>query len=365
MNLRIFRRKSDPLRVAIVGAGPMGYWHGRAAHRLGADIVAIVDPDRRRAKALAQKFRVDAVAADLSEALGVSRVDAVHICSPPSTHRALAHRALEAGIHAIVEKPLVDTAEETRALVELACRRGVVLCPVHQIAYQDCVENAAQSLGRLGEPCVIDIRICSAGGTGRTEPELDEIVGDILPHPLSILRKQWPRAIWDSQDWSVCRRRAGELSVSGMYAGAHLSMLISMEARPTRFEMTVCGSGGALQFDFFHGFAVHHDGGVSRFRKAARPCATALKLFGAASVNLAGRGLRGEVAYPGLTSLVRGFHASARGEAPPPIPAEDIIAVAAARDAILSGANGTRPLVDRPKFAVMETSASQPRTGAG
>ncbi|HEV2098213.1 MAG TPA: Gfo/Idh/MocA family oxidoreductase [Stellaceae bacterium] len=365
MNPRVFRGKSDALRVAIIGAGLMGYWHGRAAHRLGADIIAIADPDTRRAQALARRLRVAAVAADLSEVIRARRVDAVHICSPPSTHRALAGRALEAGIHAIVEKPLTNTADETRALVELACRRGAVLCPVHQIAFQDCLRNAAQSLNRLGEPCVIDIRICSAGGTGRTEREVDEIVADILPHPLSLLRKQWPRAVWNPQDWSVCHRHAGELSVSGMFAGAHLSMLISMEARPPRFEMTVCGPRGTLQFDLFHGFAVHHDGGATRLRKAARPCATALKLFGAASANLAGRGLRGEVAYPGLRSLVRGFYASARGEAPAPIPAEDMIAVAAARDVILLDANRTRQAVDRRKFAITGTSGGQPHIGAG
>lgn len=162
----------------------------------------------------------------------------------------------------------------------------------------------------------------------------------------------------------MSRRQPGELSVSGVYGGAHLSMLISMEARPTRFEMTVCGSGGAVQFDFFHGFAVRHDGRVSRLRKAARPCATAFKLFGAASANLAGRGWRGEFAYPGLLNLVRGFYSSARGEAPPPIPSGDMIAVAAARDAILLGADRTRRAVEVGGFAAAEKSASQPLRGA-
>jgi predicted dehydrogenase len=364
VRLRTIRRSPRALRVAIIGAGMMGYWHGRTARRLGVDIQVIVDPDAGHATALAQRLRVDTIATDASDILQAGRVDAVHICSPPSTHFGLARRALECGIHAFVEKPMVDTADETRWLVDLACRQGAVLCPVHQIAFQDCIGNSTQSFDGLGQPCVIDIRICSAGGTDRTERELDEIVGEILPHPLSILRKHWPCAVWDPQSWLVSCRHPGELSVSGVHGGAHLSMLISMKARPTRFEMTVCGSGGAIQFDFFHGFAIRHDGRVSRLRKAARPCAAAFKLFGAASANLAGRGWRGEFAYPGLFNLVRGFYSSARGAAPPPIPSADMIAVAAARDAILIGADRTRRAVDAAVFAAAEKSASQPFSGA-
>jgi predicted dehydrogenase len=327
------------MQIAIIGAGLMGYWHGHTARRLGAQLVAIIDPDAARADALARKLRVGVTAEDASGILREGRVDAVHVCSPRSTHAALARRAIESGIHTLVEKPLVDSTEETRTLVELARRQYVVLCPVHQIAFQDGIEYAVQALDGLGDLSLIDIRICSAGGIGRTDLELDEIVGDILPHPLSVLRRLWPHARLEPHDWFVSRPRAGELSASGVHAGAHLSMLISLHARPTRFEMTVSGACGTVQLDFFHGFAVRHDSRVSRFHKAARPFGAALKLFGATSGNLLRRGLRGEVAYPGLRSLTRAFYTAARGERPPPIQAEDIIAVAAARDAILVSSN--------------------------
>jgi predicted dehydrogenase len=324
----------------------MGYWHGRAARRLGARLVAIVDPDAERADALARRLRVSATADDASDLLQGGRVDAVHICSPRSTHAAAAYRAIESGIHALVEKPLVDSVRETQRLVDIAHRHAVILCPVHQIAFQHGTEVAMRALAGLGDLSVIDIRICSAGGISRTERELDEILRDVLPHPLSVLRKLWPHARLEPQHWFVSHPRAGELSVSGVHSGAHLSMLISLHARPTRFEMMVSGSRGALQLDFFHGFAVRHDGRVSRLRKAAQPFGAALNLLGAASVNLLERGLHGEVAYPGLRELTRAFYAAARGETAPPIPAEDIIAVAAARDELLIGSNQALRAVD-------------------
>src|SRR5262249_38633709 len=124
--------------------------------------------------------------------------------------------------------------------------------------------------------------------------------------------------------------------VSGKYAGALLSILISMHARPTCFEMIVCGGRGALQLDFFHGFGIRYDGRVSHARKVLRPFSAAAKLLGAASANLLNRTIRGEAAYPGLRTLIRSFYAAVRREAPSPVSAEDAIEIATARDRILA-----------------------------
>jgi predicted dehydrogenase len=327
-----------PLRVAIIGAGRMGYWHGRAARHVGSKVVAIVDPDANRARTLARTCRTATVATQVSELHG-SGLDAVHICSPASTHGALAAQVLDLGIHALVEKPLAESADETRRLLAIAQRNSVILCPVHQIAFQACIEGAAEALATLEGPCAIDFRVYSAGGAGRSESELDEIVGNILPHPFSVLRRLWPHAAWEPHRWFVIRPRPGELLVAGEHAGALLSLLVSIHARPTCFEMTVHSRRGAIALDFFHGFAIRYDGKVSRFRKIARPFAISLKLFGAASRNLIRRGLRAEVAYPGLQQLTRAFYSAVQGANPPPISVDDAMAVAVARDAILAGAN--------------------------
>jgi predicted dehydrogenase len=311
----------------------MGYWHGRTARYLEAQPVAIIDPDARRANSLASKLCVDVVAEDLSDILRRG-VDAVHICSPLATHVALARQAMEAGVHALVEKPLAETVEDSCVLFDIAQRNSAILCPVHQMAFQDCVTAALGATADLGEIAAIDIRICSAGGIARDERDLDELVYEILPHPFSIMRKLWPHANWEPQHWLVSHPRPGEILVSGEHAGALLSILVSMHARPTCFEMILHGHRGAIVLDFFHGFAVRLNGQVSRLHKIARPLTSAIKMFGAASVNLLRRGVHGETAYPGLRNLVRAFYAAVRADSPMPIPREDVLAVAVARDII-------------------------------
>src|ERR1700730_4931567 len=102
MSSRIPRLDFSGLKVAIIGAGLMGYWHGRTARQLGAQLVAIVDPDVGRADALARRLRIVMTAVNASDVLREGRIDAVHICSPRSTHASLARHAIESGIHALV-----------------------------------------------------------------------------------------------------------------------------------------------------------------------------------------------------------------------------------------------------------------------
>lgn len=331
--------KPRALRVAIVGAGAMGYWHSRAARRLGSQVVAVVDPDAKRAMGLARVCRASAALTEMP-APDANDLDAVHICSPASTHVMLVSKALEAGIHVLVEKPLAGSAEETKRLLTLAQRQNLILCPVHQIAFQAGVGDARQACLELDKLCAIDFRIYSAGGAGRSPAEMDAIIADILPHPFSVLRKLWPQASWEPDRWSVTRPRSGELLVAGNHAGALLSLSVSMYARPTCFEMTVYGRDGAIALDFFHGFAIRYNGKVSRLSKILRPFGSSLKLFRISSINLIGRALRGEIAYPGLQQLTNHFYDAVRGIAPSPISFDDAMAVAIARDTVLAAGNG-------------------------
>ena len=116
---------ADKIRTAVVGTGYFGRFHANHyAKNPRAELVAVVDTDEARARAIAEEFGAEPVT-DLREIFG--RVDAVSVAVPTPAHYAVARDVIEAGLHVLIEKPITDTVESATAISELAEARGVVL----------------------------------------------------------------------------------------------------------------------------------------------------------------------------------------------------------------------------------------------
>lgn len=134
--------------VAVVGLGFMGGVHLRAfaaAERDGlCRVVSVWDrrPERRRPDPprIAGNIRASGgeqlfdparvrIAETLDEVLGDPAVELVSICTPTDSHLELAERALAAGKHILVEKPVALTPAPVEALAETARAAGLVAIP--------------------------------------------------------------------------------------------------------------------------------------------------------------------------------------------------------------------------------------------
>ena len=232
----------------------------------------------------------------------------------------------------LVEKPLADDEETTRVLLTLAESRRLLLCPVHQVLFQRGVRQMLAALDRI-RPRHVDLVMCSAGAQGRAAAE-DELIAEILPHPLSFLSLAFP-AIANGHECNVAARAGrGELRATFVSPAGTASILISAHGRPTVNAARVIGEQGTMHLDFFHGFAFFQGGEVSRTRKALQPLVYSAGIGVVAAANLFRRAVRRQTAYPGLWELVSAFY---RGlpETVSPIPAQEILRVAAMRDAVL------------------------------
>jgi predicted dehydrogenase len=307
----------EPVRAAVVGAGLMGRWHARELQRAGGELVGIADADPARAP-----LGVDEL---LAAAPGV-----VHVCTPLPSHAELVERCLEAGAHVLCEKPLAEDAATTQRLLAAAAARDRHLCPTHQYLFQPGFARIARAVPRLAPILHLDIVACSAGGEGR---DADEVVAEILPHPLAVFERLVPGGV-ATLEWSVARPRPGELRATAAVEGMDVGVLVSLGGRPTANELRVLGAGGTARADFFHGYAVIEGAGVSRARKVIHPLALAAATAGAATANLSRRAARAQPAYPGLRELIAALYAATRSEGPPPISPEETLAVALARDAL-------------------------------
>jgi len=325
-------------RVAILGAGLMGRWHAHAARAVGAQVVAVADPDQVAARRVAG--RAAAIHPGLEALLESHRPDVLHICSPSETHMQALSVALAHGVPVMVEKPLATTAAETRHLFGLAQQAGVPLCPVHQYAFQSCLAPLRTDPGRCGTLERVELVFHSAGAAGAAPGTWPVIAADILPHPLAILQRLWPEVALDEVDWTVTALRPGSWRLSAPLGPAHAAITISLAARPTQASLSLWGAAGAWEVDLFHGFSRFRDGTATRRSKALRPLADALGLFGHAAANLVGRAIRREAAYPGLRTLIAQFYGALRGQNALPIRPKDAIAVAEIRDRFLARTTG-------------------------
>ncbi len=316
---------SGAVRAGVVGAGLMGRWHARELERAGGVLVALADLDPARARELDPARAVG----DLAELLA-AEPEVVHVCAPLGSHAELVERCLEAGAHVLCEKPLAPDAATTERLLASAAARGRSLCPAHQYLFQPGFARVMSSLPRLAPVLHIDTVACSAGGEGR---DAEEVVAEILPHPLAVLERLVPGGV-AALEWSSARPRPGELRATAAAEGVDVGLLVSLGGRPTANELRLIGAGGTARVDFFHGYAVLERAAVSRARKVAHPLVLAATTAGAAAANLTRRAARAQPAYPGLRELIAAFYAAVRGAAHTPLSPEETLAVARARDAL-------------------------------
>ncbi|MEX2117440.1 MAG: Gfo/Idh/MocA family oxidoreductase [Bacteroidota bacterium] len=111
-------KESAKLTVAVIGAGHLGSLHARMLSQIkDADLVGIYDIDESKGSALAAELNTK-VFRNLEEA--VNAASAVSIATTTKTHFDIGSQVVEAGKHVFIEKPLTETIEQARKLVQLA-----------------------------------------------------------------------------------------------------------------------------------------------------------------------------------------------------------------------------------------------------
>jgi predicted dehydrogenase len=315
----------------------MGRWHGAAARRARAAIVAIVDRDAARAQALARRLGGCPTYDDVHALLDQTHVDVVHVCTPLESHGEILRAALRHDCHALVEKPLVATVGETEMVFEMARQRAKLVCPVHQFPFQRGVRRAVRWLNDMERVSHLEVTVCTAGAMQASPAQGERVLADILPHPLSLVRGICG-AEPDGNRWTAHMPGSTELLAQATVGGTSVRFLLSLTARPTQCSARLLTGSGTIHLDLFHGYAFRERGHASRGGKVARPFALASRRFVAAGTNLLGRVVRREPAYPGLRELVHSFYTSVLGRSPPPISPSDALGVARGVEAILSAA---------------------------
>lgn len=184
------------IRLAVIGLGNMGR---NMVHRLvpqyaeQVQLIALCDSSadslRRESEAAGGGLKLHT---DYRELFEQNEPDLVYIAVPPSMHDEVAREAFARGIHVFCEKPLANSLEEAKQMLELARQADGLLNVVH---FSFPLEAA-----------VLEFRRRLERGDA----------GEIRRIDLYLEFPQWPRA-WQQNDWIATRREGGYLLEVGIH----------------------------------------------------------------------------------------------------------------------------------------------------
>jgi predicted dehydrogenase len=115
-------------RIGIIGAGGIVHrCHLPAYRSMGWPVVRIANRTAETARSVAAEFDIPEASGDLLDVVRDERVEVVDISLPSHLHRQYAEAAIAAGKHVLLQKPMANSLEDARAIVEAAEQAGVKL----------------------------------------------------------------------------------------------------------------------------------------------------------------------------------------------------------------------------------------------
>jgi predicted dehydrogenase len=176
---------TQPLRVAVVGAGAFGRNHLRVYRELeqagqAVELAGVVDRDPATLAAASEKFGVPGFNT-IEDCLAAGRLDAASICIPTVHHATAAAPLLAAGVDLLVEKPLAANLEDADHILDLARQHGRIVQAGHLERFNPAVTAARSQLHR---PMFFEAHRLSVF----TPRSLDvDVVLDLMIHDIDIV----------------------------------------------------------------------------------------------------------------------------------------------------------------------------------
>lgn len=244
----VIGKHQGKVRVGVIGAGVFGGYHAQKfASSFHSEFVGVFDLDAVAAGKVVAKVGKGDVFGSFEAIAAVC--DALVIATPASTHATLTRRALEAGKHALVEKPLALTGIEARALAKLALEKDLVL----SVGHQERLVFEAMGLFATGErPKRVEaVRMGPASPEGRCEDV--SVVFDLMIHDLDLTAELFGGEVKgaDGAGFSSHTRLLDQASAELHFANnGHAKLTASRCAEKRERWMRIEYASGTVEIDF-------------------------------------------------------------------------------------------------------------------
>ena len=175
------------MQLAIVG---YGYWGPNLLRNFsaleGCSVKTLCDLNIDRLKLAQKSYPNLSITSSLDEVMKDASIDAIVVATPVFMHYEIASKALQAGKHVLIEKPMTASVEEAEKLIELAEKYKKVLMVDHTFLYTGAVQKIKELIVKeeLGKIQYFD---STRVNLGLFQPDVN-VLWDLAPHDISILQ---------------------------------------------------------------------------------------------------------------------------------------------------------------------------------
>lgn len=254
---------AETLRYAVIGLGSMGRHHVRNVRALeGVELVALVDP-------FGDKFGVaDGLPVYESvEEVFVHNIDAAVVSVPTAHHHGVSMALADAGVHALVEKPLANTLNEAEELVTAFAEKNLV----GAVGYVErCNPALLQMRKKISEGLLGEVYQVSTRRQSPFPARIADVgvVKDLATHDIDLTA--WVVGSKYKSIAATVAHRAGRaqedmVSVAGeLENGVIVNHLVNWLTPFKDRQITVVGERGALVAETVLGDLTFYENGVNR-----------------------------------------------------------------------------------------------------
>jgi predicted dehydrogenase len=174
------------VNIGVIG---YGYWGPNLVRNFaetpGITVDSVADLDPNKLEIVRKRFPGVKTTTRFQDLIDNKDIDAIAIATPVNTHFELGMTALKAGKHLWLEKPMAETSEQARMLVDEAEERKLVLIVDHTFMYTGAVRRMGDMVksGELGKILYYDSTRINLGLFQRDV----NVISDLAVHDFSIL----------------------------------------------------------------------------------------------------------------------------------------------------------------------------------
>ncbi|MBA2481681.1 MAG: Gfo/Idh/MocA family oxidoreductase [Planctomycetes bacterium] len=286
-------QKPQDITVGVVGYGGafnMGKHHLTEMQRAGMTPLAVTELDPERLKVAQTDFPGIETYRTVDEMLKKSRVGLVTMITPHNTHADLAIRCLNAGRHAVCEKPLAITTAECDRMLAAATKKKLLLSTYHNRHWDGSIMRAVKAIrsGAIGDVVRIEAHMGGYGKPGDWWRSSKSISGGILydwgvhllEYSLQILDDDITEVtgfaktgFWAPKTkWKKDGNEDEGFAVVRFKKGTWLTLCItSIDSNPKRGMIEITGTKGTYWYDYGNWELTQHRDGEVVVTKGKNP----------------------------------------------------------------------------------------------